>query len=107
MLLVLGTIETDPAKLDELESAAITMTAETLNEEGCLDYAASREIGQPGRLRLTEIWTGVDALKAHFATPHMAEFNAAIAASQARFTRFDVFGYESGEAISLDKLLAD
>ncbi|PIW27962.1 MAG: antibiotic biosynthesis monooxygenase [Rhodobacterales bacterium CG15_BIG_FIL_POST_REV_8_21_14_020_59_13] len=106
MLIILGVIELKPEELDTLEKAAAAMAAQTRMEDGNIDYAFAREVGAPGTLRLTEIWTGKDALKAHFGMPHMAAFNEAIAASSAQFTRFDVFGYESGEAIPLDKLLA-
>jgi quinol monooxygenase YgiN len=106
MLILLGVIEMKPEELDALEKAASAMAAQTRMEAGNIDYAFSREVGAPGTLRLTEIWSGKEALKAHFDMPHMASFNEAIAASGAQITRFDVFGYESGDAIPLDQLLA-
>ena len=45
-------------------------------EEGCLDYTFSIELSDPAVIRITDKWATVEALKAHFNTPHMAEFQA-------------------------------
>ena len=40
-------------------------------EEGCITYAYSEDVLEPGLFRVTEIWTGRAALDAHFQTEHM------------------------------------
>jgi quinol monooxygenase YgiN len=37
-------------------------------------------LNNPNKLRITEKWLSLEALKAHMATPHMAEFQAAMGA---------------------------
>ena len=48
-------------------------------EAGCLDYTYATDFLDPGRVRITEHWADEAALTAHFAEPHMAEFQAALA----------------------------
>ena len=50
-------------------------------EDGCHDYTFSVELNDLTRLRITERWETLEALQAHFQTPHMAEFQKAMAAS--------------------------
>jgi quinol monooxygenase YgiN len=38
----------------------------------------SAELDDPGALRIFEEWESEEALRAHFATPHMARFQKAI-----------------------------
>ena len=46
---------------------------------GCLEYQAYADRKDPGTLLIFEEWESEEALRAHFATPHMAEFGAALA----------------------------
>ncbi|MBV8970853.1 MAG: antibiotic biosynthesis monooxygenase [Sphingomonadaceae bacterium] len=80
MILVQGWIRLrDVAEVERLRAAATAMVKATAAEPGCLDYAFAQDLGEPATLRLTERWADEAALAAHFATPHMAAFNAAIA----------------------------
>lgn len=79
MLIVTGVVEIDPAKAEAAKSAAIAMSQATRLEDGCLEYAFWQSIESPGQFRVYEEWRDADALKAHAATPHMAEFRAALA----------------------------
>jgi len=49
----------------------------------------------PGVLRITERWRDMAALAAHFATPHMAAFGAAMQANPPK--GLDVLCYEATE----------
>jgi len=79
MLVVAGTITLDPAQRPAAEAAFDRMRAATLQEEGCLGYEAWGDRGDPGTVFLFERWRSQADLDAHFATPHMAEFGAALA----------------------------
>ena len=79
MLVVAGTITLDPAQRGAAEAAFDRMRAATMNEEGCLAYEAYHDRKDPGTVFLFERWRSQADLDAHFATPHMAEFGAAIA----------------------------
>jgi quinol monooxygenase YgiN len=91
MLIVAGTLDVHPDDRDALMAAALPMMAASSAEEGCLDYVFSPDPTVAGRVRVFERWTAAPALEAHFATPHMAAFRAAIA--PLRFTGRDVTRY--------------
>lgn len=79
MLVVAGTIEIDPAKRDAAVAAALQMMQETQREPGCISYTFSADLADPGRFRIFEEWRDEAALHAHFAAPHMAAFQKAVA----------------------------
>ena len=51
----------------------------TRTEAGCISYEFFADINQPGRMLLFEEWESRDALDAHLASPHLAEFRAFLA----------------------------
>jgi quinol monooxygenase YgiN len=79
MVIVAGTIRLDPAKRADLEAAFDRMRDATLQEKGCLEYQAYRDRKDAGVVLIFEKWESDEALGAHFATPHMAAFGAALA----------------------------
>ena len=76
MLIVTGLI--DAGSLSREDVAALTgpMAKATRAEEGCLAYAFYEDLEQPGVYRIYEEWESEAHLHAHFATPHMAAFQA-------------------------------
>lgn len=91
MVIVAGTITVDPSKRTQLETAFDRMRAATLKEAGCIEYQAYADRKDPSTVLVFEKWQSEDALRAHFATPHMAEFGAALA--QAGVTGSEVKKY--------------
>ena len=79
MLIVAGSITFDPAHTETAKAAAAAMMAATMEEPGCQDYVFSVSMADEATIQVFEVWDGEDDLKAHFAMPHMAEFQAAIA----------------------------
>jgi quinol monooxygenase YgiN len=79
MLVVAGTITLDPQQRAAAEAAFDRMRAATLEEPGCIAYQAYLDRKDPGAVFIFERWQSQEALDAHFATPHMAEFGAALA----------------------------
>ena len=92
LLVVAGDVEIDPAKRDEAIAAARKVMAATREEEGCLEYTIAADLDDPARFVIVEQWASPAALEAHFATPHMAEFQAAMAGLGVR--RVDVKRYD-------------
>ena len=80
MIIVNAKIEADVATIAALKSAVAAMETASRAEAGCDDYTFSVELNDPNVLRITERWHSADALKAHFLTPHMAVFQAAMGA---------------------------
>ena len=74
MIVVNAIVTTTQEDIVALQSAISTMEAASREEPGCLDYTFSVELNNPNVMRITEKWQSLDDLKAHFATPHMAEF---------------------------------
>lgn len=79
MIIVIARVEADPARLDELKPALTEMMRASWAETGCLSYSLSVEDAEAGIIIATERWASEADLKAHFASPHMAKFNATIA----------------------------
>lgn len=79
MLVVAGTITLDPGQRQTAEAAFDRMRAATLQEPGCLAYDAYLDRKDPGTVFVFERWRAQADLDAHFATPHMAAFGAALA----------------------------
>lgn len=73
-LIIAGSLTLPADQVDELLAAAVPMMAASQAEDGCLDYAFTADPSAPGRIRVFERWTSLDALYAHFDTPHMAAF---------------------------------
>jgi quinol monooxygenase YgiN len=79
MIVIEGTIR---LPVDGIEAACPAMEAmvrASRAETGCLDYAYSLDLIDPGLVRVTERWESREALKAHFATPHMAAWRVQFA----------------------------
>ena len=74
MIVVNAIVKTTQQDIAALHSAIGAMETASRAEAGCDDYTFSVELNNPNTLRITEKWHSVEALKAHFATPHMAEF---------------------------------
>jgi len=95
MLVVAGSIGIDPAKREAAIAAAKEMMSATRQEPGCRAYSFSLDLDDPGRFHLFEHWESQAALDAHFKTPHMARFSAAVAAlgvREAAIQRYDISG---------------
>ena len=82
MLIIEGWLSFEPGEVERLTEVAKTMVAETHKEEGCLEYAFSQDLSDPCKIRIIERWVDDAALAAHFQTPHMAAFQAALAGAK-------------------------
>jgi quinol monooxygenase YgiN len=79
MLIVLAKAQVGPGAMEPAMAAIAAMVEASNAEAGCLAYAFTQDLLQPGVIHIVEKWTDEAALAAHFATPHMAAFGAAIA----------------------------
>ena len=94
MILVIGTVRLPPENIAIARPAMETMMAASRAEDGCLEYAYSQDLLDPGLVRVTEIWRDREALKAHFQTPHMAAWRAVF--PDLHITDRDLSLYEAG-----------
>ncbi len=95
MIVVNGTIKTSAEAIAATTAALSKMEQASQAEAGCHDYTFSIEVSDPHVIRLTERWASIEDLKKHFAEPHMAEFQAAMAAHPP--SSVDVKFYEAQE----------
>ena len=80
MIVVQVEVVVEPGSASQAREAVTKMEQATRKEAGCLKYAFSVDISDPGMIRVTERWESMDAIRAHMASPHMADFNRAIIA---------------------------
>lgn len=78
MIVIAGTIPTKSDRRDEVVAASVVMQTATREEPGCKLYQFSFACEDPALVCIAEEWTDQEALDAHFASPHMAVFQAQI-----------------------------
>jgi quinol monooxygenase YgiN len=76
-LIIAGTVRVAPDKLEALRPHAVEMVRATRQEDGCVAYAFSEDLGEPGLIHIFEIWRDAEALKGHGASEHMKVWRAA------------------------------
>jgi len=76
MLIVAGTLEIEPEYRDALFEALAPMVEATRAEPGCQAYAFSMDPDDPSLVHLFERWDDQASLDAHFASEHMAAWQA-------------------------------
>lgn len=82
MIIVMGHAQMAPGEIDRLKEAMAAQIAATNAEDGCLHYSFGRDVADPDRLIVSERWRDQAAIDAHFSSPHMASFNAALASAK-------------------------
>lgn len=99
MITITAIVQSSAEDIEALRPALVRMETASRAEAGCLDYTFCQEVGDPNVLRINELWASMEALEAHFASPHMAEFNAAVGARPPK--SMDLKVHELGPARSL------
>ncbi len=79
MLIIAGSITTEDGGRAAFLDAVKPMVVATHTEPGCREYAFSPDPDDAERILLFELWDDQAALELHFASDHMAEFQAASA----------------------------
>lgn len=74
MLVVLAEARFDPKDTERVRDVARPMIEASRAEPGCDGYDYAFDLLEPGLMRVREVWKDEQALKDHFATPHMAVF---------------------------------
>lgn len=78
MIIVAGYVFIKPEQREKAAQVALKMTAATKPEAGCIAYDFYSDLADGNRFHVYEEWESDEALQAHFKTPHMAEFMAAL-----------------------------
>jgi quinol monooxygenase YgiN len=78
MIVINARISVTAGQVGRMKQAIAEMERASRAEPGCFDYAFATDVSDPGVMRIVERWESAEALRAHFATPHMAGFQAAM-----------------------------
>jgi quinol monooxygenase YgiN len=78
MIVVVGRVSTDAQKRADLIRVGQKVAAASRTEQGCIDYRLCADTENENDFIFVEEWADEAALKAHFATPHIAEFMQSI-----------------------------
>ena len=74
MLVVLAEARFGASQIDEVRKVARPMIEASRAEPGCAGYDYAFDLLEPDLMRVRELWRDEQALKDHFATPHMEAF---------------------------------
>lgn len=69
MIILAGHLKTSPALVEELAAALGSLVANTVKEDGCLDYHFAIDDKAAGSILVYERWRDQDALNTHLALP--------------------------------------
>ncbi len=74
MIVVVGRVRTDADKRADLIRVGQAVAAASRKEAGCISYRLYEDTEVENDFVFVEEWESDQALRAHFATPHVAEF---------------------------------
>jgi quinol monooxygenase YgiN len=81
MIVVVGRVRTDADKREALVQVGQAVAAASRSEAGCVSYRLYEDTEIDHEFVFVEEWESDEALKRHFATPHVREFTDAITAT--------------------------
>ncbi len=99
MILVLGTVQLAPDKLDGAKGAMERMVTASRAESGCVAYSYAQDVLDPQTIHVVEKWRDRAALDAHFATPHMAQWRTVMGALGLNGRDLKIFQSDEGAPI--------
>ena len=76
-IVVAGSFRLPQDQIEALRPHMLALIEACCAEAGCLAYAYSEDISEPGLFRVFERWTDQAALDVHFTQPHMAAWKQA------------------------------
>jgi quinol monooxygenase YgiN len=97
MIIVMGHAQLGAGEIDRLSADIKTQLAATNAETGCHHYGFSRDVLDPDRMIISERWENQAAIDLHFASPHMAAFNAALGTAKVLGLDIKSYDLETGE----------
>ncbi|MBX7495626.1 antibiotic biosynthesis monooxygenase [Qipengyuania sp. 6B39] len=99
MIQINGTIKLGRTMDAATQDAIVAMVRASRAEDGCLDYTFARDLADPDTLVLFERWRDRDALAAHGASAHMAEFQKVMAANPPASRELRIYETDDGQPL--------
>ena len=84
---------------EEAIEALVKMALTSREEDGCIDYAFARDLAEPNTLILFERWRDQEALQAHMASEHMAEFQKVMAENPPQSREIRMYVTDDGQPL--------
>jgi quinol monooxygenase YgiN len=81
MIVVIGRVRTDADKREQLITLGQAVALASRAETGCISYRLYEDSERANDFVFVEEWESDEALREHFATPHIAEFMRSIPAT--------------------------
>lgn len=76
MIIVSGKAKLSPGGLEKVEKEMRAVINATRQEAGCIEYSFGADVIEPDTILALEYWESWEALGAHVAQPHMAQWVA-------------------------------
>ena len=99
MIIVTVEVGVEEGSIEKVKDALGVMETASREEAGCITYAFSVDLNDPGMVRVTEKWKSMEDLEAHFKMPHMATFQEAVGALAPK--SIEVKAYEVAGEVTL------
>jgi len=99
MIQINGTIQMSADATGEATEALVKMVRISREEDGCIDYTFARDLADPDTLVLFERWRDQEALQAHMASDHMAEFQKVMAANPPKSRDLRMYVTDEGQPL--------
>jgi quinol monooxygenase YgiN len=81
LIVVVGRVQSDADKREELMRIGHAVAGASRNEPGCISYRLYEDTELENAFVFVEEWESTQALQQHFTTAHVAEFMRAIPAT--------------------------
>lgn len=78
MIVVVGRVQTDADRRDQVQAVGEALVAGSLQDPGCLNYRMYAAVDDPNAFVFIEEWESRELLDAHFRTQHVADFMGAV-----------------------------
>ncbi|MFW2349231.1 putative quinol monooxygenase [Qipengyuania sp.] len=99
MIQINGTIKLGRPIDAATRKAMVEMIRASRAEDGCLDYTFASDLADPDTLVLFERWRDREALAAHGASAHVAEFQKVMAANPPESRDLRIYETDDGQPL--------
>ena len=99
MIQINGTIKLAGDAGQDVIDAVVKMVRASREEDGCYDYTFARDLADPDTLILFERWRDREALAAHGASAHMAEFQKVMATNPPASRDLRIYETDEGQPL--------
>lgn len=93
-IIVVGTVVFPIRNIPLVREHLLKLSDLSRSDFGCIAYDVAQDIRQSGLIRFSEIWSDAEALAAHLATSHIAEWRITAGNLGAEGRKFSAFEAE-------------